>query len=287
MSPALLRALQPFRLNPRRNFAGRTRGERLTKDKGISIEFADYRDYTYGDDLRHLDWNVLARLETPVIKTYHDEEDLALYILLDCSKSMDFGEPSKFEAAREVALALGFVGLNSQDAVYVSRLGKQTGRMLPFRSRASFGRLSAWTAVQAPEDSSILAECVKTFLHAAPRAGIAALITDGLDPDLPKAISLLGGRGFEVWVVQVLAGLELDPDLEGDLKLIDCESGAEVEITASGTILDTYRQNLKSHCSALADACKRSGGHYAMFHSGGDLLHLVNDSFRREGWVRS
>src|SRR5205814_89806 len=97
LSPAELRVFEQLRPNPRRTFGGQVRGERLTKTKGISIEFADYRDYAYGDDLRHLDWNVLARLEAPVIKTYQDELDLAVYLLLDCSRSMSFGDPSKHD----------------------------------------------------------------------------------------------------------------------------------------------------------------------------------------------
>src|SRR5690242_7545435 len=111
------RLLEGLRLNPKKSFTGRIRGERLTKKKGISIEFSDYRDYTEGDDLRHLDWNVLARLETPIMKTYRDEEDLAVHMLLDGSASMDFGEPTKFEAAQRMAAAFGYVGLCAGDAV--------------------------------------------------------------------------------------------------------------------------------------------------------------------------
>jgi uncharacterized protein (DUF58 family) len=282
-----MRALEPLRLNPRRGFIGRARGERLTRRKGISVEFADYRDYAYGDDTRHLDWNVLARLESPVIKTYHDEEDLALYLLLDCSKSMDFGEPTKFFVASQAALALGFVGLNSQDAVYVHHLSRRTAVLPPYRSRAAYSKLSSWVSAQAAEDSVPLGVSLGEFLSAAPRAGIAAIFSDGLDPQVGRAVTLLSARGFEVWFVQVLSDLELDPEIEGDLKLIDSESGNEVEITASGEIVETYRRNLADHCRSLAETCKKAGGHHTVLRTGDDLLDVVDRAFRREGWLRT
>jgi uncharacterized protein (DUF58 family) len=283
----MMRALEPLRLNPRRNFTGRSRGERLSKKKGISIEFADYRDYAFGDDLRHLDWNVLARLETPVIKTYHDEEDLALYILLDASRSMTFGEPTKFNAAREAALALGFIGLNSQDAVFPVRLGKLLRTLLPLRSRSAYGKFSAWMSSQEPAEVRPVATLVREFLHAAPRAGVAVLITDGLDAELPRSIGLLAARGFEVWLIQVLSALEIDPDLEGDLKLIDSESGEEVDLTATEQVVAQYRHNLQRHNQALADACRKAGGHYALHQPERDLLRLVEGTLRAEGWLRA
>jgi len=287
LEPQTMRALEPLRLNPRRTFFGRTRGERLTRHKGISIEFADYRDYAFGDDLRHLDWNVLARLEAPVIKTYHDEEDLALYVMLDCSKSMTFGEPSKFEAARRAALALSFVGLNSQDAVNLSTLGRRTRSLAPYRSRASYPKVASWIGTQRPEDATSLSQSLREFLYAAPRAGIAAIISDGLDLEASRVVGTLASRGFEVWFVQILSKIELDPDIEGDLKLIDAESGDEVEITASGSIVELYKKNLAAHCETLAEACKKAGGRYAVTQSDEDLLNLVNRVFRREGWLRT
>ena len=101
--------LQGLRFLPRRRFSGSVRGERISKQKGISLEFADYREYSPGDDLRHLDWSILGRLDRATIRTYQDEDDLAVYILLDCSASMDFGQPLKFAMAQQCAAALGFI----------------------------------------------------------------------------------------------------------------------------------------------------------------------------------
>src|SRR6185503_13864202 len=118
LSHAELRVANLLVLAPRRTFSGSVKGERQTRRKGTSIEFADYRDYSEGDDLRHLDWNVLARLDTPVMRTYLDEQDLAVHVIVDASKSMDFGEPTKFDRGRRLALIWGWAALNGGDALY-------------------------------------------------------------------------------------------------------------------------------------------------------------------------
>jgi len=279
------RLLEGLRLNPKKSFSGRVRGERLTKKKGISIEFSDYRDYTEGDDLRHLDWNVLARLETPIMKTYRDEEDLAVHLLLDGSASMDFGEPTKFAAASRIAAAAGYVGLCGGDAVYPRLLGVRQAPMPALRSRSSFPRLIKWVIEGKAEGQEGLAASLKAFAHASVRAGIAVVISDGLDPETATAVRILGGRGHEVFFFQVLSDIELDPDLEGDLRLLDAEGGRPVEITANSYALKEYKQNLTSHNEQLRDAVLRVGGRYALIRATDSLEHTVKQILRRDGWV--
>src|SRR5947209_4991141 len=125
LEPRVFRLLEGLRIVSRKAQPGRVRGERLTRRAGLSIEFADYRSYAEGDDLRHLDWNVLARLDNAVTRTYRDEEDLAVHLLLDDSPSMAFGEPTKLLAARELAAAFGYLGLCGGDAVTPVRLGRR------------------------------------------------------------------------------------------------------------------------------------------------------------------
>jgi len=285
LEPREFRVLEGLRLNPKKSFAGRVRGERLTKKKGISIEFSDYRDYTEGDDLRHLDWNVLARLETPIMKTYRDEEDLAVHLLLDCSASMDFGQPTKFESACRIVAAIGYVGLCGGDAVYPRLMGMRQPTIPALRARSSFPRLVKWIVDARPDGEEGLTSSVRTFAKASVRAGLAVLISDGLDPNAPTAISVLGGRGHEVFFVQVLSDVELDPDLEGDLRLIDAEGGKPVEITANSFALKEYRQNLAKHNDALREALLRVGGRYALVRATDSLEETVKSVLRREGWV--
>lgn len=281
------RVLEGLHIAPRRTFTGRVRGERLTKRKGVSIEFADYRDYTDGDDLRHLDWNVFARLETPVIKTYQDEEDLAVHVLIDCSASMDFGQVHKLRATVRMGSALAYLGLCGQDAVYPRALGISESPMPALRGRSAFPRFAKWAQNLEPAGQAPLSKTLKDFAGTSARPGVAIVISDALDPEVFSAIRVLGGRGHEVWMIQVLSDEELDPDIEGDLRLLDAEAGSPVEITANSYALEAYKKNLKAHCSQLEQEALRVGGRYALFNSAGSLEDFVKMTLKRHGWVAS
>jgi uncharacterized protein (DUF58 family) len=271
---------------PRKAFVGRVRGERLTTRRGISIEFADYREYADGDDLRHLDWNVLARLNSQVTKTYRDEEDLAVHILLDTSPSMQFGEPSKLDCAKKYACALGLLGLVGGDAVYPRALGVREKPMPALRGRSSFHRLTHWAEqLRETENPVSLATSLRQFAGASARAGLVVLVTDGLDADAAMAVRILGGRGHEILFLQILTREEIDPDLEGDLRLIDGEGGSPAEITANSSILNEYRANLEKHNSDIRDAVLRVGGRYALVTPDDAFERVLSQTFKRQRWV--
>lgn len=287
LEPQEFRLLDGMRLNPRKSFSGRVRGERLTRKKGISIEFADFREYSEGDDLRHLDWNVLARLDTPVMRTYQDEEDLALHILLDLSPSMDFGEPSKLAQAKRLACAVGYVALSGGDAVHPRALGPREPDVRPLRGRSGYPRLAQWSEAARPPERNreTLATSLRSFVNASTRTGVALLVSDGMDPEMPTLIRALGGRGHEVWFLQILSDVELDPDLEGDLRLLDAESGKPVEITANSYVLKEYRKRLQEHNSSIVEAIRRIGGRHALIRADRPLDGTIKEVFKREGWL--
>lgn len=279
------RILEGLRLNPRKSFSGRVRGERLTKKKGVSIEFDDYREYSEGDDLRHLDWNVLARLEHPVVKTYRDEEDLAVHVLLDTSASMSFGEPTKLEYAKRLAAAFAYVALAGGDAVYTKAIGSRQQPSAGLRGRASYPRVAKWAVDQEPTGINELAQELKAFASSGARPGLAILITDAMDANVVQGIRMLAGRGHEVCLLQVLSDIELNPDLEGDLRLLDVERESPVEITANSYTLNAYKQNLTAHNTKLSEECLRMGGRYTLVVTGTPLDQVVKDTLKREGWV--
>ena len=285
LTPNEFRVLEGLRLSPRKSFHGRVRGERLTKKKGVSIEFDDYREYVEGDDLRHLDWNILARLEHPVIKTYRDEEDLAVHMLLDTSSSMSFGEPIKLEYARRLACALGYVALCGGDAVYPRTIGLREQPLPALRGRASYPKLARWATAAEPVGTHALADELRAFAASGARPGIAMVVSDAMDADVLAGIRMVAGRGHELFVIQVLSDIELRPDLEGDLRLIDIESETAVEITANSITMRDYKTSLQRHNEALAEECRRLGGRYALVVAGTPLDQVVRDVLRREGWV--
>jgi uncharacterized protein (DUF58 family) len=287
LQPQEFRLLEGLRLNPRKSFSGRVRGERLTRRKGVSIEFADYRDYAEGDDLRHMDWNVLARLEAPVIKTYQDEEDLAVYIVLDASASMSFGEPSKLQAGRRIACALAYAALAGQDALAPRVLGTRQQPMPFIRGRSAFHRMAAWALALTPEGEQPLSGSLRAFAGGRDRPGLVVIVSDGLDPEAAGMIRVLASRGHQVDFIQVLTPEEIDPDLEGDLRLLDAENGDPVEITANSLALKGYKENLARHCDQLSTACTSHGGRYAMVRTDENLQEIIAQKLKRQGWLVS
>lgn len=286
LSPQELRLLERLRIHPAKSFPGRVRGERLTRRAGLSIEFADYRDYAEGDDLRHLDWNVLARLDSPIMKTYRDEEDLAVHILLDLSASMEFGEPSKADLARKLAGAFCIAALNGGDAVYPLALGSVSAPPASLRGRSSFTRFSAWMGNPGEARGSSLAASLRSFAAGRARVGFCIVLSDGLDPEAPAALRTLSARGHEVGMIQILSPQEVSPDLEGDLRLVDAESGQAVEVTASSDTLRAYHQNLQKHQGELAAAVLRSGGRFEVVTTEQPLEEVVQKVLIRREWLK-
>lgn len=285
LEPRVLHWLEGLRLSPRKKFGGSVRGERVTQAKGISIEFADYREYAEGDDLRHLDWNILARLGHAVTKTYRDEEDLAVHILLDASASMDFGSPTKLESASQIAAAIGYVALTGGDTVYPRWLSGPALSVRGLRGRASYPRLSAWAQTAAPTGTKSLDLELRSFASSSARTGVVVIVTDALQNGLVSALRAVSARRHEIWLIQVLSAVELDPDLEGDLRLLDAETSGTAEVTINSFTLKEYRRNLEVHNRALFEECQRSGGRYALVQAGTPLDQIVKNVWKRERWV--
>lgn len=253
------------------------------RQRGTSIEFRDFRDYAAGDDLRHLDWNALARLDAALTKTYRDEQNLLVGIWLDASESMRFGRPEKLEIARALATALGWCALVSGERVHGGILG------LPHRSYGGRTASQALSQALCSEPHSAtrgrLPETIRLAQSAMPRAGVIVLVTDGLDPDFPRALSMLSKGGNEVWLLQVLAPEEMDPQIEGDLRLVDSEGAGAQEISASLSVLSEYQQNLAAHLRACEDAVIRGGGRYAQVSSEDELASVAKSVLIRERWL--
>jgi len=281
----VLARLERYRLQPRQMHAAAIRGERLSPRKGLSIEFADYRHYTPGDDLRHLDWNILARLDRAYLRTYQDEQELPVYLLLDCSASMAFGEPPKYDLARSLAACLGYLALITGDAVYPVALDGRVGEARALRGRISYRRLLEWLRTREP-DGRDLSQSLRRFAHANLPTGMAFLLTDGLDEGITDALRTLASRRHELVVIQIVSEVELDPDLEGDLKLIDAETDDTLEITATGGVLSEYRRRLDAHCEAIENACRRIGAIYLQTQNNRPVEEVLLRGLRPIGVLR-
>ena len=288
LEPQFLHKLEQLELVSRKIFLGLMKGERRTKKKGQSVEFADYRNYVKGDDLRFLDWNLYARLDRLFIRLFQEEEDLHFYVLIDNSLSMDFGNPSKLHYARQIAAALGFIGLVNMDRVVIEVFNDRITQSLPaVRGRKSLWRLLDFLQKLEPAGPSNLRESLKTFTMKSSGKGIVILLSDMMDKEgYEDALRYLVARQYDIYVIQVLSQEELDPEILGDLKLIDIEDMDEAEITVSAPLIKRYKQNLAAFQAGLQDFCNRRGVTYLMTSNKMPFEKLVLSYLRQRGLVR-
>lgn len=287
LSPDLLARLERLELVSRKIFRGRMKGERRSKRKGQSVEFADFRNYVPGDDLRFIDWNLYARLDRLFLKLFMEEEDLHFYTLIDASGSMGFGDPTKLEYAKQLAAALGFVGLCRADRVKIEALGLRGGDGPVLRGRRSLWRmLEHLEGIEAGENLPLL-DGVKQFCLRNTGRGILVLISDLMDKNgFESALRLLVSQRMDVYVVHLLSQEELDPDLKGELKLIDCEDADVAEITVSRPLLDRYQKTLATFMQSAREFCSRRGMVYLMTSTSRPVDQLVTSYLRQRGLVR-
>jgi len=292
LSAKLLRQLEQFQLLAQRRAKSSARGERRSRARGQSVEFADYRNYVAGDDFRYLDWNLYGRLERLFLKLYEEERELPVRIFLDASESMTFGEPRKFDFARQVAAAVGYVALCGFDRVSVIPFPDQPEQsatrsaLRAVRGRKSalefFRNLSQLTAAGTVNLNTAL----RRGALEARQAGVAVVLSDFLDPaGYEKGLEALAGRGFQVNAVQILSPEELNPSTYGDLKLVDAETGALQEVTFGKFRMKSYQQTVQNFCQRLREFCQMRGIRFFMTSSGTALEQLLLKQLREaEVW---
>jgi len=287
LTPEFLRKLERLRLVSRRAFAGRTWGERRSKKRGASVEFADFRNYAHGDDLRHLDWNAFARLDRLFLKLFVEEEDLNVYILLDASRSMTFGRPPKFDYARRAAGALGYLALCNFDRVTLWSYGERLRSVFgPARGRGRALPGLRWLGGVEADGATSSGAALREFALRTKRPGLAVVVSDFLDSDHLEGLKALASRRFEVAVLHLLDAEELRPALAGDLKLVDSETGAEREITVTQSLLRTYQRSLAEFCGALDDGCRGIGAHLVRVSTAEPFEDLILRYLRKRGMVQ-
>jgi uncharacterized protein (DUF58 family) len=264
-SPEFLAQLERLSLLSRRAFRGSVKGERRSPRRGHSVEFADYRAYGVGDDLRYVDWNIYGRLDRLHVKLFVDEEDLCLHLLVDGSASMDFGSPSKLDYAARVAAALGFVGLVSHERVGVGILRARASEgWPPTRGRNQVVTLLDFLSHVEAGGPTRLNEALGEYALRAREPGLAVVVSDLLDPHgFEAGVRSLLERRFDVHLVHVLDPTELNPELAGDLRLHDSESGETRDVTVDGEALRGYRERLARFLERVETFCR---GHEVGYH---------------------
>ena len=288
LDPEFLHKLEQLELVSRKIFVGRMRGERKSKRRGSSVEFADHRNYAVGDDLRHIDWNVYGRLDKLFLKLFLEEEDLHFYTLLDTSLSMDFGDPTKLHYGKQVAAALAFIGLVNHDRVVLDTFRSQLEPGMP----SVRGRSQMWRVVQFLEPlhasgASNLTAAAKAFAVKHAGKGIVVVISDFLDKrGYEDALRYLLARTMDIYVVHVLCQEEVEPELVGDLRLVDAEDEDVAEISVSAPLLKRYKDNLNAFVGGLKNWCTRRGITYIFTTNQDPFDKLILNYLRERGLVK-
>ncbi|MEX2288055.1 MAG: DUF58 domain-containing protein [Planctomycetaceae bacterium] len=261
-----LKKLEYLNLIAKRLVFGRQQALRQSVKKGASIEFKDFRDYVHGDEPRTIDWAVYARLDQLVIKLYRQEQDLDLWVLLDASGSMDFGEPNKFDFARRVAAALAYIGMCNMDSAGV----------LPFSTELSDGRgglrgkgrifpLLEFLTNLHRQDQTDFARTARGFVARVRRPGLVVIISDfyGLQ-NAQRGIDQLRFFKHQIYIVQVASPWEVAPDIRGELRLVDSESAEHCDLVVSASLLRRYQKKFQEFRDDTRRYCMRYSLGYSL-----------------------
>jgi uncharacterized protein (DUF58 family) len=289
-----LRKLNKLQLVAKHVRAGQMKGERRSVRRGTSIEFADYRNYARGDDLRRLDWNVYARLDKPFIKLFEEEEDLAVYLLLDASASMDWpreGSPDqhKFTFAQRVVAGLAYISLGSGDRLFVASLGGKRHNAMwgPLRGRGyTLGMLDFIGSLEA--DSAVdLNTSMRDFALRTTRPGLCVIVSDLMSPTgYQEGLAALQSRGHEITLIHVLSPDEVTPPLTGDLQLMDIETNATQDVSVDEGMRDLYVKRLLAWRDEISAFSTKRGIHYATIETSTSWDELILFELRRLGVVK-
>ncbi len=282
------RKLETLAIVSRKVFAGRQRAERRTKKKGSGIEFADHRDYSPGDDFRFVDWSIYQRFGRLLVRLYEEEEDLSIYFIVDCSRSMGFGDGAKFNQARRLCAALAYVGLANLDRVTIVGAADQlVSRMPTTRGKGQIFKVFRFLGDLEPGSRTDLEEALKVFVAQHKRRGLAVLISDLYDPKgFEKGINVLRYNKFEPYVLHVVEPDEAAPNIKGDVRIYDCETGAEQEVTVTDELLSKMKTAYADYQREIENYCAKNQVPYFRADTKTSFDDLVLRVFRKGDFLR-
>jgi uncharacterized protein (DUF58 family) len=257
-----LTRLEYLSIISKRVFRGQLLAQRRTMQTGSGIEFSDHREYNSGDDLRYLDWNVYARHGALLLKRFQEEQDLHVYLMIDCSRSMSVGTPAKFNLARQVAAALAYIALADLDRIGIVAFADGVVVEMP----VTRGRARILPVMKFLEDlpttgaETNLEKAVQTLVQSGSRKGLAVVISDLFDEHgFQRGLDLLRYRRFDTHVIQLHAPSDANPEVLGDTELVDVETETVRKVTITESQLASYRRLFLEHQQSVRDYCNNYG----------------------------
>jgi len=286
LEPADLELIRRLTLSVKRRAAGQATGEQRSPALGGGIEFADYREYAPGDDVRQVDWSVFLRFRKLLVKLCAEEKELTLVLLVDHSASMAYGQAAKFRQAQRMAAILGGIALASGNRAGVLAWGVELKEITtPLRGQRSVPLLAdRIRRLEATGPGNPLG-CVRQFASRYGRRCLAVLLSDLLHPDWAALLAGLTASGCEAHLVHILAPEELEPPQRGEVTLVDQETATEAALHLDGPLLDRYQSELQGWLSQVASQCRTTGLGYALVRSDAPLPRVFLEDLKKAGLV--
>jgi uncharacterized protein (DUF58 family) len=283
-----LKKLEYLYIVAKKVITGRVKAERRSRKHGSSVEFADFRPYTPGDDFRYLDWNVYARLDELLLKLFEEEEDLHISVLIDVSRSMAYGEPPKLDYAKRVAAAIAYIGLSNLDRVAIVPFSDEPHDRLPMtRGKGKIFTFLEFLERLGSQGETRLERSFRTFVHQTKRRGVAVLISDLFDPDrFERGLNVIKYQKHELYVIHIIDEDEAAPDLLGDYRLEDMETGRVRQVTVSEQTLKRYRAAFEAYLNDIERYCRQREIGYIRTLTSFPFDELILKVFRSGGFLR-
>lgn len=283
-----LRRLEHLDIVTRRPVAGHMRGSHRSRRTGSGMVFSDYRPYTAGDDTRNLDWGIFLRLDRLILRLFEEEADLPVYLFVDASASMGFGEPGKFDFARRMAAAFAYLALLNYDRVSVVAWADGIAKELPARR----GRTQVWPVFRfleglQPAAGTQMQAALRNYFGARRTRGLVILLSDFMDREgFAPAAQWLSQFRHDVFAIQLLSPQELMPDLPEQVMLVDSETAAADTLQVTPALLAAYREALQAHCDDIERTCRRHGWAHMLARTDAPFEDLMLKGLREHGMLR-
>ncbi len=255
------RLLDGLRLRVRSNVTSTDQGGQRSENFNSGLEFADHREYVPGDDVRQIDWKAFIRSGVLTVRTFEEERDVRIFVLVDASASMRRGDPVKMDVGRKVAAALGYLGMKQFDRVQIIPFTDVPEMASPaMRTRAEFPVLERFLADIEPDGVTTFAKTARTFVQRHPSRGLLIVVTDLMETaDWTHSLRLLARAGHQILVVRVTCKEDDEPSFRGEMELEDAETGERVRVSMNRSLLKAYREEVAEHVERCADTCVRIG----------------------------
>lgn len=281
-----LKKLDTIAINVRMLMRDGGGGNRKSRSKGSSVEFSDFREYSMGDDFRRIDWNAYGRFDKLFIKLFMEEQEAMINIFIDSSKSMDFGSPRKSELALKLAGVLSFLALNNLDRVCINSLSKDTFKQsTAVTGRSMFDRcITFLEGIHFDGETNLNTGIKKKDLRS---RGMAVIISDFFTPvGIEEAIKYLLYKKQDVFLIQILSSEELNPELEGQVRLVDSETGNVMDVAVTPALLKQYHHKLNDFNNNIKEFCSRMGATYLQVSSADSIEKIVFEQFTGSGVIK-